>query len=342
MNNQDKGHVIVPPKWSSEENEGLCRAHVKGGQISAADKRSDNSMDPKRYQNGNSGRGIAGISYKGLDLKGLFEPSGSPPFVSKGNNTASLESNDDRKRAHKESVTTRHSAGGSNKGAMKPEKQPLVLPDDTVEELPKVLEKQLATIKHSAEEDLVNREWGVYTSEPHATDDENWTPYYEKVILGSIAGFLIAYIICDKVDYATIIVALASATIVALTAKVPRFNRGPSLEGAGSNVDVRCASMTSKGHIDSLAFTAWQEGHVYNAMSVQLISQFVGCKIDEHVVRRAMKRANELQSLYNTPLDRGVMADTVSYSMCVVNVEMARAGSSIRPTKIIPWSGAWS
>lgn len=332
MSNQDRGQ-IVPSDWSSEENGGLCRALVDGRQISATDKRSDK----KRYQTENSDKGIAGVSYKGLDLKGLFEPSGSPSFVSKGSKTASLESNDDRKRAHKESVTTRHSAGGSNKSAMKSEKQPLVLPDV---EPPKELER-FVKVKLTAEDDMIDREWGVYTAEPHATD-ENWSPYYGQIILGGIAGFIVAFIIRDKFDYATIIVALASATIVALTAKVPRFNRGPSLEGAGSNVDVRCASLTSKGHIDSLAFTAWQEGRVYNGMSVQLISQFVGCKIDEHVVRRAMKRANELQSLYTTPLDRGVMADTVSYSMCVVNVEMARAGSSVRPTKLVPWSGAWS
>jgi hypothetical protein len=405
MSNQGGGYAISPPESIPGENEGVCRPQVRERQSSAtsvcatpnglgtkvqyltADKRLDNNMDRKCNQQKNSNMGFVGITNNGLDLKGFFEPTDKKsPVVPKGNNATSFGSNDDRKRAHKESVTTRHSAGGSNKGAMKPETQPLILPDNATIESPKELER-FTVIKPASEEDLVNREWGVYTAEP-CLPEQSWSPNYSQIIRGGIAGFLIAYIIRDKfdyitiilafasavavalanmpwfnlseiilggvagllvafifrneIDYAAIIFALASALAVALMSEVPQFNRGPSLEGAGSNVDLRGATPTAKGHVDSLAFTAWQEGRVYNCMSAKLISQFVGCKIDEHVVRRAMKRADELQSLYATPLDRGVMADTVSYSLCVVNVEMARAGSSIRPTKIVPWSGAWS
>lgn len=359
---QDATHVNSPALCPESEDFDLDRGGRGGVTRSFSDENDHvvfDGLSASMPDDGKSGSNrparIARAS--GLNLKDFF----SAP-----------RSNDERKRMHKEARTHRFSAGGSNKGNMKPEVPPLKLPPNgevgfsSEQDSPRLsIVEPREVVLPTSESDLVEQRWGVY-GDPndglfqrirrevlgYVKDTVQSTilqPVIERApaLVLALSGGLTVASTRDRLEpylgkWGTRIFGAVVTGAIAASAWVTDSCDAPELAGAGSPVAQTHATRTHHSHVDAMQYNAWQTGLVYRTMSDELIKQFVGCKVDEHVVRRAMKRASELQNLYSTPLDRGRVADTVSFSLCVVNVEMARASVSTRVSSFNPSSLGWN
>lgn len=301
----------------------------------------------------------SGAPARHLDLRDFFD-------------NQRLESNADRKRVHKEAISSKHSAGGSNKKNMKnhlvnpnvkvedkvgfsnnePESPPCRLVDP-VEPLP------------TAESDLVEQRWGVYAPANQSLMKKIYSGLYTDAqtlvrstifepilnqapaVFTAVAGGAIIAKATQRLEpvlgkWGSRALGLVATGALSAAFWVNGNATAPDLSGAGTPVELDQTARTNHSHVDNLQYNSWQTGLIYRKMSDELIRHFVGSKVDEHVIRRAMKKASELQSLYSTPIDRGVVADTVSFSMCVVSVEMSRASVSTRVYSGTPSTLAWN
>lgn len=296
---------------------------------------------------------------KQLDLRNFFEDQ-------------KLESNADRKRVHKEATSTKYSAGGSNKKNMKDQLiNPNIKVDDKVghssnepESPPCRLVDPIEPLPTS-ESDLVEQRWGVYAPANQSLLKKIYsglyadaqelvrTTVFEPVlnqapaVFTAVAGGAIIAKATQRLEpvlgkWGSRALGLVATGALSAAFWINGNANAPDLSGAGSPVELDPTARTNHSHVDNLQYNSWQTGKVYRKMSDELIKHFVGCKVDEHVIRRAMKKASELQSLYSTPIDRGYIADTVSFSLCVVSVEMSRASVSTRVYSGTPSTLAWN
>jgi len=270
-----------------------------------------------------------------------------------------------RSRLHREARTFRYSAGGSSRKGMGkgPVSNAVASVNSEIfdSDVSSVVSLNIDFTKHVVE---VKR-WGVYSGcdsflkrlqtaivmyTRSAIENVTSVPLNEAapVCLGAVlVGGISVPAIADatqpylgKWGSRALGVGLASA-FVAYNWFVDR-DTAPFLEGAGAQTNMVAANPTRVNHLDLMSYTSWQEGEVYNHISSKLISEFTGCRVDEHLARRALKRANELCIEISLVSDRGILANTVSYALCVLNVEMARVGVSLRSYSGVPSSSGWT
>lgn len=252
--------------------------------------------------------------------------------------SSAKEINDSRSRMKREADTTRHKAGGNSRKNMRNNDVPAmeIIDQDDHKEI-------VTTLKLDPLQDLVDRQWGVYgKQEPFTPVSISINIFVFLLTIGVVGVGTMKGALSPQHTCGLLLFVSATCAVTLIYKPKTVEEPPPMLEGAGNNIVMVDARGTRVNHVDRLSYDSWQTGKIYASISAKLISQFTGCRVDEHVVRRAMKRADELSNLYLTPLDRGLLADTVSYSLCVVNVEMARACASIRSPSGKPVGIGWT
>lgn len=291
--------------------------------------------------------------------------------------TSAKESNDARSRRHREAKTNRFSAGGSSRKGMGKEdvsnSETLALARESSDRFDhddgdSIIESASAVSEGGplSSHEIVVVKWGVYSeNDSFLVRMRAAVRAYANDILDSVSDTAAASAAPYYYFGAALVGGSAAATItketqpylgkwgsrllgVGVTSAVVAYNwfverdTAPFLDGAGTEVSIRASNPTHVAHYDRMQYTSSQEGEVYKFISSSLISEFTGCRVDEHLARRAMKRANEICIEQKLRANRGILANTVSYALCVLNVEMARVGVSLRSYSGLPSSSGWS
>lgn len=274
------------------------------------------------------------------------------------------DGNDTRCRRHKEAKSNRFSAGGSSRKGMGTEptsnSEALHVSEEFDLDTESIFSDECPPRTHNVE----IKRWGIYgehdsflkrlkdsiaTYAHDVVDLVTGAPALEAApayVGVALFGGMTAAAVTESTQPflgkwgSRILGVGVTSAIVAYTWFVDR-DIAPELAGAGSDVQVSVANPTRISHVDKMSYTSWQEGEVYIYISETLVSEFTGCRVDEHLARRAIKRANELSTEISLHADRGILADSVSYALCILNVEMARVGVSLQRYSGTPSSSGW-
>lgn len=276
-----------------------------------------------------------------------------------GQRKAGKKHNDDSKRTRKEADSHKMSAGGSNKKNMG-DNSSQVVPVAPVE--PGTKDNAKPVVIYLATDDLEFMEWGSHIG---ITPSWNHTvaKYAHRVsqmvglgtvtesgIAAALHGFsiaaisvsagLLAYKTQSSAPFYQRCINIASASITSGALAVvagAEIVKAPQLLGAGAPIVCVSEIQTFSPAYNQHKYTSRRSGVVYRHVRDKLMAEFTGCTPDSHLCSRMLKRGFELAGKHYTgTFDQGVLADTVSFVACVLQITLSRAVSSTVTTGAMP------